>query len=121
MSAPMHSARSFLARVHSDLGRMIAVALCAVLLLAPLHAAFAGTGSSSSPVVTAPPSDSSGLPSDPDGLAGQHGVHCGCGVIASEFSASPTLPSTRTDLRFTAGPSGLRDASSPPTAPPPRS
>lgn len=112
--------RSFGALVRSDLGRLIALVLCVVVLLVPLHSAFEGKPVSPS-VASFEPSDLPGGSQEPDGSGRQHGAHCPCGVVAAEFDAAVSFPRLHAALRFTPGPSGNQIVAPPPTPPPPRS
>ena len=107
------------AQVRWDLGRLIALVVCVAVLLVPLHSAFEGNRLAPS-VTSIESTDLSGGSTETDGTGWQHGVHCSCGVIASEADATANLPHLHVALRFTPGPSGILVGAVPPTPPPPR-
>ena len=120
LPATTHTARPFAARVRSDLGRLIALVLCAVVLLAPLHSAFEGGGRASPSVASFESSELPGGSQEPDGPARQHGAPCPCGVAAAGFDAGLSWPPLQAAVRVSSGPSGNQLTAPPPTPPPPR-
>jgi hypothetical protein len=108
------------AQVRLDLRRLVALIVCVVVLLAPLHLTIEGNQNSPS-AAAFESSDLSGGSHDPDGAGKQHGAHCPCGVVVAASDAAIPFPHPHTALRFTPGPSGNLMVAPPPTPPPPRS